>query len=211
MRNIGMTGGIGSGKNQVADIFNQLGFYTIDSDISSRKVMEKGEAAYEKIVSFFGSDILDENDNILRKKLGDIVFSDKAKLKTLENIVHPAIYEYERKERSKIYGKDDKAVVITHAALIIESGSIDKYDALIVISCPDELQVERVMQRDNFSEEKARNIVAHQMPNEERLKYADKYADFIIDNSSTLDDLYNEVKRVHNLITQINYGKKHNK
>lgn len=206
MRNIGMTGGIGSGKNQVADIFNQLGFYTIDSDISSRKVMEKGEAAYEKIVSFFGSDILDENDNILRKKLGDIVFSDKAKLKTLENIVHPAIYEYERKERSKIYGKDNKAVVITHAALIIESGSIDKYDALIVISCPDELQVERVMQRDNFSEEKARNIVAHQMPNEERLKYAD----FIIDNSSTLDDLYNEVKRVHNLITQINYGEKHN-
>lgn len=205
MRNIGMTGGIGSGKNQVADIFNQLGFYTIDSDISSRKVMEKGEAAYEKIVSFFGSDILDENDNILRKKLGDIVFSDKAKLKTLENIVHPAIYEYERKERSKIYGKDDKAVVITHAALIIESGSIDKYDALIVISCPDELQVERVMLRDNFSEEKARNIVAHQMPNEERLKYAD----FIIDNSSTLDDLYNEVKRVHNLITQINYGEKH--
>lgn len=205
MRNIGMTGGIGSGKNQVADIFNQLGFYTIDSDISSRKVMEKGEAAYEKIVSFFGSDILDENDNILRKKLGDIVFSDKAKLKTLENIVHPAIYEYEKKERSKIYGRDDKAVVITHAALIIESGSIDKYDALIVISCPDELQVERVMQRDNFSEEKARNIVAHQMPNEERLKYAD----FIIDNSSTLDDLYNEVKRVHNLITQINYGEKH--
>lgn len=205
MRNIGMTGGIGSGKNQVADIFNQLGFYTIDSDISSRKVMEKGEAAYEKIVSFFGSDILDENDNILRKKLGDIVFNDKAKLKTLENIVHPAIYEYEKKERSKIYGKDDKAVVITHAALIIESGSIDKYDALIVISCPDELQVERVMQRDNFSEEKARNIVAHQMPNEERLKYAD----FIIDNSSTLDDLYNEVKRVYNLITQINYGEKH--
>ena len=205
MRNIGMTGGIGSGKNQVADIFNQLGFYTIDSDISSRKVMEKGEAAYEKIVSFFGSYILDKNGSILRKKLGDIVFNDKAKLKTLENIVHPAIYEYEKKERSKIYGKDDKAVVITHAALIIESGSIDKYDALIVISCPDELQVERVMQRDNFSEEKARNIVAHQMPNEERLKYAD----FIIDNSSTLDDLYNEVKRVHNLITQINYGEKH--
>ena len=79
-----MTGGIGSGKNQVADIFNQLGFYTIDSDISSRKVMEKGEAAYEKIVSFFGSDILDKNGSILRKKLGDIVFNDKAKLKTLE-------------------------------------------------------------------------------------------------------------------------------
>lgn len=206
MRNIGMTGGIGSGKNQVAEMFKKLGFYTIDSDISSRKVMAKGGPAYEKIVSFFGSDILDEKGDILRKKLGDIVFNDKEKLKILENIVHPAIYEYERKERSKIYGRDDKAVVITHAALIIESGSIDKYDALIVISCPDSIQVERVIQRDNFTREKAENIVAHQMPNEERLKYAD----FIIDNSSSLDNLYEEVKRVYNLIMQINYGEKHN-
>lgn len=206
MRNIGMTGGIGSGKNKVAEMFNQLGFYTIDSDVSSRKVMEKGEHAYEKIVSVFGENILDEQSNILRKKLGDIVFNNKEKLKMLENIVHPAIYEYEKKERSKIYGINDKAVVITHAALIIESKSIDKYDALIVISCPDDVQIKRIMQRDNFSEEKARNIVSHQMPNEERLKYAD----FIIDNSSTLDDLYNEVKRVHNLIMQINYGEKHN-
>ncbi len=206
MRNIGMTGGIGCGKNKVAEMFNQLGFYTIDSDVSSRKVMEKGEPAYEKIVSVFGESILDEQGNILRKKLGHIVFNNKEKLKMLENIVHPAIYKYEKKERSKIFGRNDKAVVITHAALIIESKSIDKYDALIVISCPDELQIKRVMQRDNFSEEKARNIVSHQMPNEERLKYAD----FIIDNSSTLDDLYNEVKRVHNLIMQINYGEKHN-
>lgn len=206
MRNIGMTGGIGSGKNKVADMFNQLGFYTIDSDVSSRKVMVKGEAAYEKIVSVFGENILDKQGNILRKKLGDIVFNNKEKLKMLENIVHPAIYEYEKKERSKIYGRNGKAVVITHAALIIESKSIDKYDALIVISCPDDIQIKRVMKRDNFSEEKARNIVSHQMPNEERLKYAD----FIIDNSSTLDDLYNEVKRVHNLIMQINYGEKHN-
>lgn len=206
MRNIGMTGGIGCGKNKVAEMFNQLGFYTIDSDVSSRKVMEKGEPAYEKIVSVFGESILDEQGNILRKKLGHIVFNNKEKLKMLENIVHPAIYKYEKKERSKIFGRNDKAVVITHAALIIESKSIDKYDALIVISCPDEIQVKRVMQRDNFSEEKARNIVSHQIPNEERLKYAD----FIIDNSSTLDDLYKEVKRVHNLITQINYGEKHN-
>lgn len=206
MRNIGMTGGIGCGKNKVAEMFNQLGFYTIDSDVSSRKVMEKGEPAYEKIVSVFGESILDEQGNILRKKLGHIVFNNKEKLKMLENIVHPAIYKYEKKERSKIFGRNDKAVVITHAALIIESKSIDKYDALIVISCPDEIQVKRVMQRDNFSEEKVKNIVYYQMPNAERLKYAD----FIIDNSSTLDDLYNEVKRVHNLIMQINYGEKHN-
>ena len=206
MRNIGMTGGISSGKNQVAEIFNQLGFYTIDSDVSCRKVMEKGEPAYEKIVSFFGKDILDENGSILRKKLGEIVFSNKEKLKKLESIVHPAIMQYEKKERSKIYGKNDKAVVVTHAALIIENGSCNQYDALIVVTCSYDIQIARVMQRDNISEEKKKNIISHQMPNVERLKYAD----FIIDNSSNLDDLYKEVKRIHNLITQINYGEKHN-
>lgn len=205
MRNIGMTGGIACGKNKVAEIFSQLGFYTIDSDISSRKVMERGEPAYEKIVSYFGSDILDSEKNIIRKKLGEIVFHNKEKLKILENIVHPAIYEYEKKQRSKIYGKDDKAVVITHAALIIESGSYDKYDALIVVSCDKDMQIERVMQRDNISKEKAENIISHQMPQEEKLKYAN----FIINNSTTLDDLYNETERVYNLINQLNYGEKH--
>ena len=114
--------------------------------------------------------------------------------------------QYEKKERSKIYGKNDKAVVVTHAALIIENGSCNQYDALIVVTCSYDIQIARVMQRDNISEEKAKNIISHQMPNVERLKYAD----FIIDNSSNLDDLYKEVKRVHNLITQINYGEKHN-
>lgn len=205
MRNIGMTGGIACGKNKVAEIFNELGFYTIDSDVTSRKVMEKGMSAYEKTVSFFGKNILDENENIIRKKLGDIVFKDKEKLKILENIVHPAIYEYEKKERSKIYGRDDRAVVITHAALIIESGSYDKYDALIVITCDKDEQIKRVMQRDNISKEKAENIIACQMPQSERLKYAD----FIIDNSAGFDELYNEAKRVYNLINQLNYGEKH--
>lgn len=69
MRNIGLTGGIGCGKNQVAEIFNKLGFYTIDSDISCRKVMEKGQGAYNKIVAIFGKAILDEHDNIIRKNL----------------------------------------------------------------------------------------------------------------------------------------------
>ncbi len=205
MRNIGLTGGIGCGKNQVAEIFNKLGFYTIDSDISCRKVMEKGQEAYYKIVAIFGKDILDEHDNIIRKKLGEIVFNNKENLKLLENIVHPAIYEYEKKERSKIYGKDDKAIVITHAALIIESGSYNKYDALIVVSCDKTVQIKRVMQRDNISQEKAESIIACQMSQIERLKYAN----FIIDNSSSLDNLYNETKRVYNLINQINYGTKH--
>lgn len=205
LKNIGLTGGIACGKNKVADIFHELGFYTIDSDVISRKVMEKGESAYIKIVEYFGFDILDENEKIIRKKLGSIVFTDKEKLKVLEEIVHPAIFDYEKKLRSQIYGKDDKAVIITHAAKMIESGSFTHYDALIVVTAEKNIQLERLIKRDNITYEQAQNILNNQLSNEERLKFAD----FIIDNSSNLDNLYIEVKRVYNLITQLNYGIKH--
>lgn len=205
LKNIGLTGGIACGKNKVADIFHKLGFYTIDSDVISRKVMEKGESAYIKIVEYFGFDILDENENIIRKKLGSIVFTNKEKLKVLEEIVHPAIFDYEKKLRSQIYGKDDKAVIINHAAKMIESGSFSNYDALIVVTAEKNIQLERLIKRDNITYEQAQNILNNQLSNEERLKFAD----FIIDNSSDIVNLYKEVKRIYNLINQINYGIKH--
>ena len=206
MRNIGMTGGIGCGKSKVAEFFESLGFYTIDSDITSRKVMEINESAYNQIVSYFGEDILDKDKNIIRKKLGNIVFNNKEKLKVLENIVHPAIYEYERKKRAEIYGRDSKAVIITHAALMIESGSYKNYDAVIIVTCNKDVQINRVMQRDNISMLDAEKIISCQINQSERLKYAD----FIIDNSSNIDDLKKEVKRVYDLINEIIYGEKHN-
>ena len=205
LRNIGLTGGIACGKSKVADIFHEFGFYTIDSDEVSRKVMEKSEIAYIKIVDYFGSDILDINGEIIRKKLGSIVFSNKDKLKVLEEIVHPAIFDYEKKLRSQIYGKDDKAVIITHAAKMIESGSFSNYDALIVVTADKNIQLERLIKRDNITIQQAEKILDNQLSNDERLKFAD----FIIDNSSDIDNLYIEVKRVYNLITQLNYGIKH--
>lgn len=207
LKNIGLTGGIACGKSKVADIFSELGYYTIDSDLISRKVVEKGEAAYIKIVEYFGKDILDENENIIRKRLGSIVFTDKDKLKVLEEIVHPAIFNYEKKLRSEIFGKNDKAVIITHAAKMIESKSYTHYDALIVVTADKDIQLSRLIKRDNITIEQAQNILNNQLSNEERLKYAQ----FIIDNSSDIDNLYIEVKRVYNLISQINYGIKHNK
>lgn len=205
LKNIGLTGGIACGKSKVAEIFHELGFYTIDSDVISRKVMEKGETAYLKIIEYFGNDILDDNGEIIRKKLGSIVFSNREKLKVLEEIVHPAIFDYEKKLRSQIYGKDNKAVIITHAAKMIESGSFSNYDALIVVTADKNIQLERLIKRDNITYEQAQNILNNQLSNEERLKYAK----FIIDNSSDIVNLYKEVKRVYNLINQINYGIKH--
>ena len=204
-RNIGLTGAIGSGKNTAAEIFQDLGFYVIDSDVSSRKVMQQGEKAYKEIVDFFGKDILLDNKDINRKALGEIVFKDKSKLHKLESIVHPAVTLYEKKLKSDIFARDNKAIVIVHAALLIETCDKSDFDMMIVIHADKNTRLNRVIKRDNRSAKEIEDIINSQLDDEERLKYAD----VIIDNSSDIDNLKNEVKRVANLIHQINYGEKH--
>lgn len=203
--NIGMTGGIGSGKNAAAALFEKQGFYTIDSDQVGRTVMAKGGSAYDEIISYFGNDILYPDGEIDRAALGNIVFKDSGKRKILENIVHPAILAEEKRMRGKLRGKDDKAVIITHAALIIEAGNAKKYDALIVITADTETRIKRITARDNISIEKAQAVIRAQLSDEERLKHAD----IIINNSGDEDYLEKEVKRAADLIKTINYGEKH--
>ena len=204
-KNIGLTGGIGSGKNTVAKIFEEFGFYTIDSDVSSRAVMQKGGIAYDDIINYFGESILLNDGEINRTLLGSIVFSDQNKLKTLESIVHPAIDKYEKKIKGQIKSTNSQAVIITHAALLIESNSIDQFDMLIVVTASLEKRIERIKQRDNKTDDEIHKILNSQLNETERLKYAN----VIIDNSGSLDDLYKEVTRVVNLIKQLNYGVKH--
>lgn len=206
MRNIGMTGGIGCGKNTAADIFKELGFFVIDSDEISRKVMQVNGRAYKDVVNHFGRKILNPDKTINRGELGKIVFSDKAAKEKLESIVHPAIFIEEKIMRSNIFAKNSKAVIITHAALMIETESYKNYDALIVITADKDVRIKRIMERDkHISLEYAEKVIANQMNDEDRLEYAD----FIIDNSGTKAELYSEVKRLYELITQLNYGESH--
>lgn len=206
MRNIAMTGGIASGKSAAAKIFEDLGFYTIDSDIISREVMSPGHECYKEVVHNFGKDILDENGLILRKKLGTIIYNNEDKKKLLESIVHPAIFKRQKHIRGDIFGKNAKAVIITHAALMIESGSYKEYDSLIVVTASKDTRISRIIERDKVDREFAEKIISNQMNEEKRLSYAN----FIIDNSSTKEHLQSEVKRVHELISLLNYGMKHN-
>ena len=207
MRNIAMTGGIASGKNTAASIFEELGCYTIDSDLISKQIMVPGEECYENIVSNFGTDILDENKLIIRKKLGSIIFNNPNKKELLESIVHPAIFKKQKQIRSEIFGKNSKAIVITHAALMIESGSYKEYDSLIVVTASRDVRIKRIIERDNVDFEYAEKVISNQMSDEERLSHAK----FIIDNSSNRENLYNEVKRVYELINLLNYGIKNSK
>lgn len=198
---IGLTGNIASGKSTVAKMFEELGCYTIDSDEISKKVMKKGESAYSGVVGYFGKAILNSDFEIDRGKLKKIVFDDPDKREVLEKIVHPAILDYERKLVSNIKGRDDKAIILTQAALIIEKKTYRRFDAIIVVYVDEATQLKRLLQRDGIDKDLALKIISSQMAQEEKLKYAD----FIIDNSKNLEFTKMEVRRVFEAIKIYKY------
>ncbi len=201
---IGLTGNIASGKSTAAKFFEELGCYTIDADEISKIVMSPGGEAYNQIIENFGNDILDENKLINRKTLKKIVFNDDEKKALLEKIVHPAIHNLEKKLVSEIKGKDDKAIIITHAALIIEKKTYKRFDKIIVIYVSKEKQLERLLKRDKITVELSEKIIDSQMPIEEKLKKAD----FIINNDYDLDNLRSEVERIYQTLTMFKYCRK---
>jgi len=201
---LGLTGNIASGKSTAAKYFEQLGCYVLDADSISRIVMQPGENAYNGIVELFGDGVLADDKTLDRKAIRNIVFENPDMRKKLEQIVQPAILEYERKEIGRIKGKDDKAIIITQAAVTIESGTHGRFDKIIVVYADPETQLKRVMERDNISEADAKKIISAQMPLDEKLKYAH----YVIDNSGTLESLKADVERVYELIKLTKYGEK---
>lgn len=193
---LGLTGNIAGGKSTAAKIFERLGCYTIDTDILSRRVMAKEGLAYPAVVDAFGVDVLDKEGNIDRAVLRKVVFNDDSARKRLEEIVHPAILKTESRLVGEIKGKDDKAIILTQAALCVETGAYTRFDGLIVVYCEPEEQLKRLMLRDNISKEDAEKIIRTQMPIDEKVKYAD----FIVNNSGTPEETEKDVKRVYDLI-----------
>lgn len=201
---IGLTGNIACGKSTAAMYFEKHGCYCIDADEISRIVMSPGEEAYEGVVREFGQEVVNGDSTLNRAKIREIVFNDEAKRKILESIVQPAILAYEAKAVGRIKGKDDKAVIITQAALTVESGSYKRFDALAVVYSDPRVQLERVMKRDGITEKDAKKIISAQMPIDEKLKYAQ----FIINNSSDIDRLEREIRRVFEVIQLLKKCKK---
>jgi dephospho-CoA kinase len=205
IRYLGLTGGISCGKSTVAKFFEKLGAYIIDADEISRAVMKKGGSAYADVVNFFGDKILDNNGEIDRRKLREFVFQNSDLKNKLEEFTHPKILEYEKRLVSEFKSKNDKDLIITQAALIIEKGTYRRFDAVIVVYLDKSTQIKRLIQRDKIDEDLALKIISSQMGIDEKLKYAD----FVIDNSGAIEETEKDVKRVFDLIKMINYGLKH--
>lgn len=187
---IGLTGGIASGKSTVANYLADNGFFIVDADIASRKAVEIGSSGLEEIRTVFGDEVIQEDGALNRKALGEIIFNDKALREKLNAIVHPRVREI--MEAEKEVGLALGKPVIMDIPLLYENKLEHTVDEVWVVYVPVEIQIERLMARNQLSLEEARSRVASQLSIEVKKQKADK----VIDNSGTLDALYQQLKQL---------------
>lgn len=189
---VGLTGSIATGKSSVANMLKELGAYIIDADEIAHDALKKTEKPYKQILDVFGSNILDEQGNIDRKKLGSIVLNDKQKLAVLESIIHPYVQQKRKEIEESILQQDRNAVIIYDVPLLFEKHLENSFDKIIVVYVPKDIQIKRLMKRQNISYDEALNLINLQICIEEKKKKAD----FVIDNSYSLENTKKQVLEV---------------
>jgi len=192
MLKVGLTGGIAVGKSTIVAELTRLGAVCFDADRIARDVVEPDKPAYREVVAEFGPAVVAADGTLDRPALGKIVFADAERRKRLEAILHPAIIAEQDRLVAQSFARDPNAVVVVDAALMIESGGYKRFDALVVVHCDPEVQLERLMARDGMAREDAERRIAAQMPQSEKLRYAD----YTIDTSGTLDETIERTRAV---------------
>lgn len=186
---IGLTGGIASGKSTVADMFAELGAAIIDTDVIAREVVEPGEPALAEIRDAFGDDVITANGRLDRAAMREIVFNDSEARKRLEAILHPRIREAALAQAAAAGGPYQVIVV----PLLLESPLRDFVDRILVVDCPEEVQIARLMARDTESEARARRMLRAQSSRDARLAVADD----VVVNDGDLGETLEQVQALH--------------
>lgn len=192
MLNVGLTGGIATGKSTVVRMLVKKGARVIDHDALVHTLQEPGRPVWNRIVEAFGRDILDAGGRIDRKKLGALVFGNEGRRKALEGIVHPAVLEEAQRERDRIGKEDARAIVLSDIPLLLEVGMQGLFDLILLVYAPPEVQIARVMKRNNMTRDEAAARLGAQMPIDEKLKRAD----VVIRNDGTMKELHQRVDEV---------------
>lgn len=187
---IGLTGGIASGKSTVSNMIRKQGLRVVDADIIAREVVEIGQPAYKKIIETFDG-ILDEDKSINRQKLGSIIFVDEKKRQQLNSIVHPAVREEMLKQVESEKQKNALAVVLD-IPLLFESKLTHIVDKTILVYVDEHIQLERLMERNDYTEHEARMRIESQMPLKEKLKLAD----YVINNNGSLEETERQLRNI---------------
>lgn len=184
---VALTGGIGSGKSTVGELFQQLGAVVVDSDQLAREVVERGSSGFEQIVTLFGDEIL-KNGEINRSLLAEIIFKDPAKRKDLEQITHPLI----RKAFADIVEKSgDRAIVINQIPLLVESKYEYNFDHVITVSTSEDKRIARLLAK-GYTQEQIQNRMKSQVSDSDR----EKIADSIIQNNESEKELLPQVEKI---------------
>ena len=186
---VGLTGGIGSGKTAVSDLFQDLGITIVDADLASRVVVEKGREELNKIAEHFGEDILTSNGELDRAKLREVIFKSEEEKLWLESLLHPAIASQIQKELDS----SSSPYTILVSPLLLETDQKNFCSTVLVVDVPVETQIERTSKRDNVSEEQIKSIIASQIDRDSRLEQADE----VILNDGSIESLERKVLELH--------------
>jgi dephospho-CoA kinase len=199
MLRVGLTGGLGSGKSFVAQALGDLGCHLIHADELGHQVLQPGAEAYDAVVKEFGSEILDDEGRIDRRRLAALVFTDPERLQKLNSFVHPAVFAREERAMAEIAASDPHGIVVVEAAILVETGSYRRFDRLIVVVCSQETQIQRAMKRDSSTREEVLARLQRQLPLEEKVRLAD----YVIDTSGTKEETLKQTRDVYNSLRSL--------
>ncbi|MFH2220388.1 MAG: dephospho-CoA kinase [Pseudomonadota bacterium] len=192
---IAVTGSAGSGKTFVCSRFRELGMNVISADTLARDAVAPESPAYERIVNFFGEAVLREDGTLNRQMLRRRMITDERARKTLEQIIHPEIQLRMQLKMSEAEQSGDPAVIV-EVPLLFESGTADRFDAVITVAADRELQIKRLVDRDGISRDEAKALLMAQMSDDEKIKQSE----FVIENNGTPDWLKRSVDAVYEKI-----------
>jgi dephospho-CoA kinase len=204
MLKVGLTGGIAAGKSAVGEMFVALGARLVQADRIAHSLMQPGEAVYNEVVRHFGREILNPDGSVNRSKLAEVAFGPAtapeskraSRIEELNRIVHPVVIRSQEEWMQEMGRQDPHTIAIVEAALLLEAGAGKRFDRLIVVTCSEEQRVTRFAARQKIDLEAARKEVirrmAAQLSDEEKIKAAD----FVIDNSGSLEKTREQVRQV---------------
>lgn len=193
MLRVGLTGSIAVGKSYVSGVLSELGCRVVDADVVARRVVEPGAEGLRRIVEEFGEGVLRPDGTLDRARLGAVVFRDEAKRELLNSLLHPLIIAEQDELLRRWEQEEPRGVGVVDAALMIESGGHGRFDKLVVVHCRPEVQLERLVRRNGLSREEAAARITAQMPQEEKLRYAD----FKIDTSGSFEETRRQTEEVY--------------
>lgn len=196
---VGLTGGLATGKSSVARLFQDCGAIVIDADELAREAVQTGRPAWRDIVHVFGKNVLQADRTLDRRRLGEIVFRDRGKLKKLGAIVHPRVAREQNRLTREIARKEPDAVIIYDAPVLIEAGAHKRMDKIIVVAADQQTQIKRLHNRSHLTRTEALRRIRLQMPLAQKVKMAD----YVIDGTLSFEQTKNEVQRIYAELEQL--------